>query len=127
MRDDVIARVRRTAEQIAEAAGAKATLSIQNFAPVTFNDPALTRRMLPSLRWAAGEQNVAEMRPRTGAEDFAFFQEKIPGFYFLLGVNKPGVAIEEAAANHSPLFYVNEDALITGVRAFNQRSARLLE
>ena len=117
MREDVIRRIRQTAQQIAAAAGATATLSVQNVAPVTYNDPALTYQMLPTLRWAAGEQRVEETRPRMGAEDFAFFQEKIPGFYFLLGVNKEGVQAGEAAANHSPHFYVNEDVLIVGVRA----------
>jgi amidohydrolase len=74
--------------------------------------------MLPTLVWAAGdEEKVIEVKPITGAEDFSFFQKEIPGFYFFLGVNKEGVGPYEAASNHSPYFYANEDALIVGVRA----------
>ncbi len=116
MRDDFLERIKRTAESIAEASGAKATVTIDPYAPVTWNDPALTKRMLPTLEWAAAG-NVFESPPIMGSEDFAFFQEKIPGVYFSLGVNKEGVSPAEAAPNHSPLFYANEDALIVGVRA----------
>ncbi len=117
MREDFHARIRRTAENIGEAAGAKVTVRIDPYAPVTYNDPELTRRMLPTLEWAAGEERVVEAPRITGAEDFAFFQERIPGLYFFLGVNKEGVGFGEAAPNHSPFFFANEDALIVGVRA----------
>ncbi|MCA1798746.1 MAG: amidohydrolase [Xanthomonadaceae bacterium] len=117
MRDDLLARVRRTVEGVTASAGATGTVSVEQNAPVTWNDPALTRRMVPTLVWAAGAERVSEGRAQTVAEDFAYFQEKIPGMYFLLGVNAAGVAAGEAAPNHSPEFHVNEDALITGVRA----------
>ena len=117
MREDVLERIRRTAEQIAHSAGAKAIVTIESSTPVTYNDPELTRKMIPSLDWAAGENNAQEWRRITGGEDFAYFQEKIPGLYFFLGVNKEGVGLGEAAPNHSPHFHVNEDALIVGVRA----------
>ena len=84
---------------------------------MTGNDPELLRQMMPTLEWAAGEGNVQEHGLITGAEDFAHFEEHIPGMYLMLGINKEGVAPGEAASNHSPLFYVNEDALIVGVRA----------
>ena len=69
------------------------------------------------MRWAAGDSNVIEATPLTVAEDFSFFQEKIPGVYIGLGVNKPNIDPKNAAPNHSPYFDVNEDALIVGVRA----------
>ena len=117
MREDLLERIRRTAESIASTAGAKATVTIDPYAPVTFNDPALTRRMVPTLEWAAGAEQVA-VRPRLmGAEDFAHYQKRIPGFYFWLGVNEDGVAESEAAPNHSPYFFANEAALVVGVRA----------
>ncbi|HVS14758.1 MAG TPA: amidohydrolase [Thermoanaerobaculia bacterium] len=116
MREDLLERIRRTAERIAESAGARATVTIDAYAPVVHNDPELTRRMIPTLDWAAGGR-VAEQPRIMGAEDFAFFQEKIPGFYFWLGVNEDGVGAGEAAPNHSPYFFANEDALIVGVRA----------
>jgi amidohydrolase len=117
MRDDLLARMRRTIDGITASAGATAEMTVEQNAPVTWNDPALTRRMVPTLEWAAGEDRVEQGRAQTVAEDFAYFQEVIPGMYFLLGVNAPGVGIGEAAPNHSPEFYVNEAALKTGVRA----------
>ena len=117
MRKDLHERVKRTAENIAASAGATAEVSIRSATPVTFNDPDLTRRMLPALQWAAGSDHVFDARRMTGAEDFAFFQEHIPGLFVGLGINKEGVGPWMAPANHSPLFYVSEDALITGVRA----------
>jgi amidohydrolase len=117
MREDFLARIRRTAESIGEASGAKVSVNIDSYAPVTFNDPELTRRMLPTLEWAAGQERVREAPRITGAEDFAYFQERIPGLYFFLGVNEEGVGDGEAAPNHSPYFFANEDALIVGVRA----------
>ena len=118
MRADLLERLERTATRIAEAAGATAEVTVSPYAPVTYNEPTLTRQMLPSLEWAAGSKDrVIESLPVMGAEDFAFFVEKIPGFYFHLGVNAEGVADGAAAPNHSPYFFANEDALIVGVRA----------
>ena len=117
MREVFLKRITRTAEQIAESAGAKAEVTIKSYSPVTYNDPKLTEKMLPTLKWAAGDDKVAEMTRIMGAEDFSFYQERIPGFFFILGVNKEGVGPREAASNHSPFFYANEDALIVGVRA----------
>ncbi len=82
---------------------------------MAFNHPELVRRMLPTLERLAAR--VVEAPPRTGAEDFAFYQERIPGFYFWLGVRSPDVPEEQAASNHSPRFHVDEAALPLGVRA----------
>jgi amidohydrolase len=73
--------------------------------------------MVPTLEWAAGADKVTVQPRIMGAEDFALFQERIPGFYFRLGVNEEGVEASQAAPNHSPLFFANEDALVVGVRA----------
>ena len=114
---DLHARVKRTAESIAESAGATAEVSFEiDTAPITFNDPALTTRMTPTLR-RVSDQRLFEARPRTLAEDFSRFQQKIPGMFFYLGVNRPGADPATVAANHSPLFYVDEGALPVGVRA----------
>jgi amidohydrolase len=118
IRDDVHHRIRRTANSIAESAGARVTVNIEAYAPVTFNDPELTAKMLPTLRRVAGP-GLIEVPPVTPSEDFAFYQEKVPGLYFLLGVNALGVEAGQAAANHSPLFYVNEEALPIGVHALS--------
>lgn len=117
VREELHARLRRTVNHVAEASGAKATVAIDPYAPVTGNDPELLESMMPTLQWAAGEGNVVEHPLITGAEDFAHYETHIPGMYLMLGVNKEGVGPGEAPSNHSPLFYVNEDALIVGVRA----------
>ena len=77
MRDEFHARIRRTAERIAEIAGAKATVTIDGYAPVTNNSHELTERAMPSLRWAAGAGNVHEFPRMMWAEDFAFYQEQV--------------------------------------------------
>ncbi len=114
-RADVHERIERTATGIAASAGATASVKITPYAPVTYNDPELTSRMASTLQRVAGPQRAVEVPPLTASEDFSHYQQHIPGFYFFLGINAPGVA--EAAPNHSPHFFVNEDALVVGVRA----------
>ncbi len=118
MRKDIHKRMVRTAEKIAESAGATATLRIENKTPITFNDPALMARVLPSLREAAGKDNVSEQKPRTGAEDFGFFAQKVPSVYFYLGGMPKGQNPETAAGHHTPDFYLDDSGLGLGVRAF---------
>ena len=118
MRVELLERLERTVTSIAESWGAEATVEIRPYAPVVKNDADLTARMRPTLEWAAPVPALVVEGPRVmGSEDFAFFVEEIPGMYFSLGVNAPGVAPGDAAVNHSPYFFANEDALITGVRA----------
>jgi amidohydrolase len=117
VREELHARLKKTVGNIADAAGATASVTIKPYAPVTGNDPQLLDRMMPTLEWAAGSDKVVEYPLITGAEDFAHFEARIPGLYLMLGVNEDGVAAGEAAPNHSPLFNANEDALIVGVRA----------
>jgi amidohydrolase len=114
---DIHARVRRTAESIAQSAGATAVVTIDLNAPVTFNDPALTERMLPTLQRVAGASNVRLAPPLTTAEDFSRYQEKIPGLFFFLGITPAGTDPRTVAANHSPRFFVDEAALPLGTRA----------
>lgn len=113
-------RIKQIAEKIAEAHGATVEVEIPFSAryPVTYNDPALTERMLPSLRRAAGEDKVAITPPHTGAEDFAFFQQEIPGLYFFVGARPPHVDAANAPSHHTPDFMIDESAFITGVKAF---------
>ena len=115
-REKLLAKLRRTVDLAAEAGGATATVTIESYAPVTKNDPPLLQRMIPTLKRAAGEDNVIEHPLITGAEDFAHFQARIPGLYLMLGVRHDDLAADEAPANHSPFFDANEDALIVGVR-----------
>ena len=114
MQDDIHERVRRTATEIAQAMGATAEVRIDRGYPVTVNNPALTERMLPTLRRVAGE-NLVEQTKITGAEDFSYFQQQVPGLFLLLGITPPA-DVGKAPQNHSPLFFVDESALVTGVR-----------
>ena len=114
MQDDIHERVRRTATEIAQAMGATAEVRIDRGYPVTVNNPELTERMLPTLRRVAGE-NLVEQTKITGAEDFSYFQQQVPGLFLLLGITPPA-DVGKAPQNHSPLFFVDESALVTGVR-----------
>jgi amidohydrolase len=115
VQEDIHVRVKRIAEGIASGAGATVDVKIHRGYPVTSNDPALTARMLPTLeRVAPGKVKQSELI--TGAEDFTYFQRHAPGLYFFLGITPPDQA-GKAPANHSPLFFVDEKALPTGVRA----------
>ncbi len=115
MRKDIQRRLVSTAENIAESAGTTATIELEYGYPVTVNDPELTMAMLPTLRSIAGEDNVVEIDLITGAEDFSYFQQEVPGFYFMLGATPAGQDAEKAPTNHSPHFYVDESTLLVGL------------
>jgi amidohydrolase len=121
---DIHARVKKIAEAIAAASGATAGVTITKGVPVTSNDPALTARMLPTLeRVAPGVVHQSELI--TGAEDFTYFQRAAPGMFFFLGIT-PKEQVGSAPQNHSPLFFVDEKALLTGVRAISHLAADYL-
>jgi amidohydrolase len=107
-------RMRRVVKGIAESSGATAEVEIDMLMPVTHNDPELTRAMTPVLRNYFGDAWV-EGGFTMGAEDFAFYQEKIPGMFVSLGVLPEGTPLDKAAPNHSPFFQVNEAELVKGV------------
>jgi amidohydrolase len=117
MQDDIHERIRRTATNIAESAGATAEVTITRSNPVTWNDRALTERMAPSLRRVSPVGFEDNTQVTTTAEDFAHYQQKVPGMFFFLGVTPEGTDPATAARNHSPRFYADEGALVPGVRA----------
>jgi amidohydrolase len=110
------AAIKRTAAGIAAANGATAEVSIEPYVPVTFNDPALTARMLPTLQATAGEKNVVEIKAVMGAEDFACYQEKVPGLFVFLGGTTPGSDFTQVADHHTAGFKVDESAFPLGVK-----------
>lgn len=118
--------VRETATKAAEVNGARAEVEIQKGYPVTFNHPALVERVRPALGRAAGEGRLVPGLLRTGAEDFSFFAEQVPGVYYWLGIRQPGTTMSDAAPNHSPQFRIDESALPVGVRAMSLTAADLL-
>jgi amidohydrolase len=118
MRADIKDRIRRTATSIAQSAGATATVDFGAGAggAVTYNDPALTEQMLPTLRRAAGAGHVHLSGLQTPSEDFALYEQKVPGMFFYLGIVPAGKDPAAAPPNHSPLFFADEAALPVGVR-----------
>ena len=117
MKDVLIQRLEKIVKNIAEANNAKAKITYQVTYPITYNDPDLYTQMLPSLQRINGVENVNSMNAITGAEDFSFFQEKIPGIYFFIGGAKKGTDPLKAAPHHTPDFYVDDSAMITGLRS----------
>ncbi len=110
------ADIRRTATGIAAANGATVEIDIAAYVPVTFNDPALTTRMLPTMQAVAGPTNVIEIKAVTGAEDFAFYQEKVPGLFVFLGGTTPGSDFTQVPDHHTAGFKVDESAFPLGVK-----------
>ena len=84
---------------------------------MTVNDPALTERMLPTLERIGGADKVAVVPLTTTSEDFSYFQLKVPGFFFNLGVTPRDQDWTKVPTNHSPRFFADESALPVGVRA----------
>jgi len=117
MQEKIHEKIKLTATKIAESAGATAEVSIVKKTPITFNDPDLTEKMIPSLKLAAGEENVKEIRAVTGAEDFAFYQEKVPGLFFFVGAMPVDVDPAKAPSHHTPDFMIDERGFITGLKA----------
>jgi len=121
MRRELHERVTRTAQDIAQASGARADVQISesHAYPVTVNDAKLTQNMLPTLQRAFGER-VFEAQPMLGAEDFSFYAREIPGLFLFVGARPPNAAPGSIGANHSPRFMIDESALKTGVEALTR-------
>jgi len=119
VRADIWKRIDKTATAIAGAAGAKATVTVFQGVPVTYNDPQLTDWGTGSLKDGLDTQRVTEIRPVMGAEDFSYLAQVAPGMFFFLGITPPEHDPVQAPANHSPLFLVHEPALKYGVRALS--------
>jgi amidohydrolase len=122
------AAVRRVATSVAESMGATAEVQIPATTsyPVTYNDPDLTATMVPVLEAVAGADRVHLRRPVTGAEDFAFIAERVPGFYINLGGRPPHIAEADAPAHHTPDFQVDDSGLALGVRAMTAMALHYL-
>ena len=115
--DDAWMRIRRTVEMIAASAGATASVEMVKELPITYNDPALTAASLPTLVRVVGSDHIVEPDPVLAAEDFSFYQEKIPGLFIYLGVTDPAADATKAEDVHSSRFLVDESALKVGVRS----------
>ncbi len=115
-RGQIHEHVKRITEMIAASGGAKARVQIKRGYDVVVNDPALTAFALPTLERVAGKDNVGIVDKVCGAEDFAFFQKVVPGFFLRVGCTPPDRALRSAAPNHSPRLFVDEGCLGLGVK-----------
>ncbi len=117
MQSKVHEKIKLTAVKIAEASGATAQVDIQIMYPATINDAKLTEMMVPSLVKAAGKENVNVISAVTMAEDFSFYQQKVPGFFFFLGANPTAMKLERKPTHHTADFMIDENSFGVGVKA----------
>jgi len=117
MRTKIHEKIKLTATKIAESGGATAEVTIENKTPITYNDPELTEKMIGSLEKAAGKENVMRINAVTGAEDFAFFQQKVPGFFFFVGAMMSNQDPNVMPSHHTPDFMIDELGMLTGLKA----------
>jgi amidohydrolase len=117
MRQDVHARIKRIAESIAEANHAHADVKVEKAVPVTVNDPALTEKMIPTLKRIGGDGGSRPQQRVMVAEDFSYFQENVPGMFYFVGVTPKDQDMAAAAPNHSPRFHIDESGLLQGARS----------
>jgi amidohydrolase len=117
-REHIYESLPRKVNAIAESMGAEAelTLPLDYSYPITYNDPALTKAMLPTMQRTAGVENTLLSKPVTGAEDFSFFQEQVPGLYVWVGGKPLDVSEEASPAHHTPEFYVDDEGMKLGVK-----------
>ena len=118
VQDKIHEQIKRIATDIAHSQGATADVFIERGNPVTYNDPALVKKMLPTLAEIVPAKDFHEIEAMTGAEDFAAYQKVIPGFFFFLGGLPLDKTVEQAPPHHTPDFFVDESGFIVGVKAF---------
>jgi len=116
MQKVIFEKIHLTATKIAESAGATAEITINDGAPITYNDPNLTAQMLPTVQQTAGNENVILSKAITGAEDFSFYAQKVPSLFLFLGGMPKGMHPSEAAPHHTPDFFIDDSGLDLGVR-----------
>ena len=112
-------RIKDISTNIAESGGGKAEVTIGTGYPVTYNNPALVEKMLPTLQGVNGKDRVRTVAAHTGAEDFSFFQQKVPGFFFFLGARPDNKKADEVAGHHTPDFHLDEGHFQVGVKALS--------
>jgi len=129
MRKDIHAKIRKIATNVAASMDATVDIDIPMASsyPVTYNTPALVDYMLPTMKRQAGESNVIAIDAITGAEDFSFFANEIPGFFFFLGGMSKDIKPEDAPAHHTPEFYIDESGMKLGVKTLSNMALDYLK
>lgn len=117
MQEEMHARIKRTAEKIAESMGATAEVEIIRGYPVTYNSPELTAWAQPVMERVADKEKAVVIKAVTGAEDFSFFSQKVPGFFFFVGGMPLDADPTKVPSHHTPDFFIDESGMITGLRA----------
>ena len=118
MKDHINKRMKEMVATIAKAYGGEATCEIKDATDITYNDPALTAKMIPTLERVAGKDQVVTQKAITGAEDFSYFQREVPGFFFFLGGMAPGTT--ESYPHHTPDFLIDDAGMQLGVKAMTE-------
>lgn len=113
-------RMKEMVKSIAEAYRGEATTEIASGTAITYNNPELVTQMLPTMEAVAGKENMVVAKAVTGAEDFSFYQEKVPGFFFFLGGMTPGNT--ESYPHHTPDFRIDDSGLLLGVKTLTAMS-----
>ena len=121
------ARMKQIVTNIAESAGATAEVNITKQTLITYNDPDLTEEMLPTLQATAGKNNVILAPAMTGAEDFSFYQDKVPGLFIFLGGMPKNKNVAETASHHTPDFYIDESGFVLGIKALTNLTVDYME
>jgi amidohydrolase len=117
MKELIRNRMQEMVPAIAKAFRAEATVDIQDGTDITFNHLELTKQMIPTLERTAGADNVFEINAITGAEDFSYFQNEVPGFFFFLGGTPLDMNEKDAPSHHTPSFIVDDAGMKLGVKA----------
>ena len=118
MQKEVHEKIKKTATKIAESSGAVAEVTIETKTLVTYNDPSLLKKMIPSLESAAGKENVLQREWTTGAEDFSYYGTKAPALFLYLGGMPKGNDPKKAPPHHTADFFIDESGMKTGIKVF---------
>ena len=124
MQKQITERMKEMVPDIAKTYGGTATIEIKSNTDITFNNPELVTQMLPTLKRVAGKENVQIQKAVTGGEDFSYFQNEVPGFFFFLGGMTPGNTA--SFPHHTPDFSIDENGMILGVKALTEMSLDFL-
>lgn len=117
MQELVHAKIKQIAENIATGMGVKAEVQITKLYPVTYNDPKLTAWAAPFIERVTGKEKAKVIPAVTGAEDFSFYAQKVPGFFFFVGGMPLNADPNKTPAHHTPDFYIDESGMLTGLKA----------
>lgn len=117
MQEQIHQKIQLVATNIAESAGARAEVIISKKTPITYNNLTLTEKVVPSLQRAVGASNVQVINSVTGAEDFAFYGEKVPAFFFFVGACPPEIKVETAPSHHTPDFMMDNRGMLPGLKS----------